>query len=249
MNAQQVVQQFKEKYAHTKREAVAIEVVKGEATRWQSKFGGEPYWPISKPYPQTKEGEPLLLLAQFVLADLPHLPVDFPKTGILQFFIASDDVYGCEFGEHIQDGYRVVYHEDVEANLLEDVPSNLAINEYEFPFKQQYALRFELQQELISLSDHRMIDDYDDMDDATWDILHDHFIATGHKLGGYPFFTQCDPRAHMDHLKEYELLFQLDSDMDHDIMWGDVGVGNFFIHPTDLKNKDFTKVLYTWDCH
>lgn len=33
-----------------------------------------------------------------------------------------------------------------------------------------------------------------------------------------------------------------------DIMWGDCGVANFFIHPDDLKNKDFSKVLYNWDC-
>ena len=47
----------------------------------------------------------------------------------------------------------------------------------------------------------------------------------------------------------------MDSDYDYkdgeqgkDIMWGDVGVANFFIRPEDLKNKDFSKVLYNWDC-
>ncbi|MEE1943747.1 DUF1963 domain-containing protein [Pedobacter sp. KR3-3] len=45
----------------------------------------------------------------------------------------------------------------------------------------------------------------------------------------------------------YLLLFQLDSD-EH-IMWGDTGVANFFIDPTDLANKDFSKVPYHWDCH
>jgi uncharacterized protein YwqG len=31
-------------------------------------------------------------------------------------------------------------------------------------------------------------------------------------------------------------------------MWGDMGVGNFFIHPDDLAKKDFSKIFYTWDC-
>ena len=35
---------------------------------------------------------------------------------------------------------------------------------------------------------------------------------------------------------------------DGEIMWGDYGVANFFIHPDDLAKKDFPKVLYNWDC-
>ena len=31
-------------------------------------------------------------------------------------------------------------------------------------------------------------------------------------------------------------------------MWGDAGVANFFISEQDLKNKDFTNVVYNWDC-
>ncbi|MDE5859478.1 MAG: DUF1963 domain-containing protein, partial [Oscillospiraceae bacterium] len=32
------------------------------------------------------------------------------------------------------------------------------------------------------------------------------------------------------------------------IMWGDMGVANFFISENDLKNLDFSKVAYNWDC-
>ncbi|MDN5490601.1 MAG: DUF1963 domain-containing protein, partial [Acinetobacter sp.] len=34
-----------------------------------------------------------------------------------------------------------------------------------------------------------------------------------------------------------------------EIMWGDSGVGNFFIHPDDLEKRDFSKVVYNWDCY
>lgn len=91
--------------------------------------------------------------------------------------------------------------------------------------------------------------------DQSYETYHDHFGSTGHKLGGYPFFTQADPRQYDENIHDYVLLFQMDSDYDYkdgeqgkDIMWGDVGVANFFICPEDLKNKDFSKVLYNWDC-
>ncbi|GAA5513288.1 hypothetical protein Dcar01_02021 [Deinococcus carri] len=66
-----------------------------------------------------------------------------------------------------------------------------------------------------------------------------------HKLGGYPNFTQSDPRQPADDLI---LLFQLDSDERLGLMWGDVGTANFFIRPQDLKRRDFSKVAYHWDC-
>lgn len=72
-----------------------------------------------------------------------------------------------------------------------------------------------------------------------------------HKMGGYPFFTQEDPRDE-ETVTDYDtLLFQLDSDnsKDIDVLWGDLGVGNFFINREKLKNLDFSDVLYNWDCY
>lgn len=66
----------------------------------------------------------------------------------------------------------------------------------------------------------------------------------GHKVGGYPDFTQNDPRRNP---KDWVLLFQLDSDPALNLMWGDVGTANFFIRPADLKKQDFSHVAYHWD--
>ena len=33
-----------------------------------------------------------------------------------------------------------------------------------------------------------------------------------------------------------------------DIMWGDSGVGGFFINEENLKDLDFDKAVYNWDC-
>lgn len=76
------------------------------------------------------------------------------------------------------------------------------------------------------------------------------------RMGGYPFFMQEDPRGCCE---EYArcgvMLFQSDSESggaegnwaDH-ICWGDAGVGNFFINSEDLARRDFSRVLYNWDC-
>lgn len=73
----------------------------------------------------------------------------------------------------------------------------------------------------------------------------------GHWLGGYPCFTQDDPRfSRSDYAACTNLLFQMDScgREDAEILWGDTGVGNFLIAPEDLQQLDFSRVLCNWDC-
>ncbi|MGW54284.1 DUF1963 domain-containing protein, partial [Listeria monocytogenes] len=76
--------------------------------------------------------------------------------------------------------------------------------------------------------------------------------SEGSQLGGYPFFTQEDPRMYAENPHHDTLLFQLASeDFDENrmaIMWGDCGVANFFINKQDLINRDFSNIMYNWDC-
>ena len=86
-----------------------------------------------------------------------------------------------------------------------------------------------------------------------WDILEEDkeigkkLFEAGHKIGGFPNFTQSDVRETGD----YEiLLLQIDSEgtEKNEIMWGDCGIANFFIREKDLKELNFDKVIYNWDC-
>ncbi|MCI9491478.1 YwqG family protein [Lachnospiraceae bacterium 48-42] len=65
-----------------------------------SKFGGIPYWNLAMEYPRAKDGSLLMLLAQINLDELnregKNLGGKLPKCGMLQFFIAMDDVYGMD---------------------------------------------------------------------------------------------------------------------------------------------------------
>ena len=64
---------------------------------------------------------------------------------------------------------------------------------------------------------------------------------------GYSFFTQEDPRYNKKY-KDYDtLLLQIDSEGEY-VLWGDAGIGNFFITKKSLLEKDFTNILYNWDC-
>lgn len=83
-----------------------------------------------------------------------------------------------------------------------------------------------------------------------WDILEEDkeieekLFEAGHKIGGYPNFTQND-------INRYDiLLLQIDSEGtdEHEIMWGDCGIANFFIREKDLKELNFDEVIYNWDC-
>ena len=86
-----------------------------------------------------------------------------------------------------------------------------------------------------------------------WDILEEDkeieekLFEAGHKIGGFPNFTQSDIRE----VGDYEiLLLQIDSDRTekNEIMWGDCGIANFFIREKDLKEFNFNKAIYNWDC-
>lgn len=80
--------------------------------------------------------------------------------------------------------------------------------------------------------------------EENFDVISEHYGRGGSQLGGYPYFTQDDPREQGTDLV---LLFQLDSG---DIVWiGDSGVLNFFITPKQLGARDFSRVWMTWDCH
>ncbi|ENU90902.1 hypothetical protein F971_03829 [Acinetobacter vivianii] len=235
---------------------------------WQSKIGGHPYLPLEATYPVDSDGNPLVLLAQFNFAEIPDLP-HFPDTGILQFYIAADDLYGMNFDDQqLQSGFKVLYFDQVIEDLtqLKQDFSELEFDEEAYlPFSGQYSIEFQRAEQAISLEDFAFgkkilnVDELYDFEDQFEggdfendfiEPYHELLSASGHRLGGYPFFTQTDPRQYNEKIQDYILLFQLDTDdAENDIMWGDSGVGNFFIHPEDLKKRDFSKVVYNWDCY
>ena len=220
----------------------------------QSKFGGMPYLPQGVDYPTAQNGQPLFLLAQINFTEVPAL-AGFPTQGILQLYAADDPMYGLDLDDPFdQSNFRVIYFAEVdEKKAAED----LEIPDFDnFPILESHALRFELQSAPVSPND-RAFDEYfgtpafeffDRFGNDKVEVRRAYARlaqGNGHKLGGYAHLMQEDPRLVQD-FEESKLLLQIDSDHKN-ILWGDAGIANFFIHPEDLEDLVFTEVLYNWD--
>ncbi len=245
---------------------IAIQFHNVHPTIFESKLGGLPYLDPAQTIPTNKEGKPLCLLAQIVLEELPEISINLPREGILQFWIESNDLYGLDFDGDTS-GYSVRYIESIDKTIKPDkIQQRYLANQVlqEFPFEGEFGMTFtkeiqdfplylegteaalvkkwnELYPESIIIGVEELGDIYDDALDLS--------MSNGHKISGYPFFTQYDPRNEIDDYKI--LLLQIDSDRvsGRCIDWGDAGVANFFISKENLEKRDFSDVLYNWDCY
>lgn len=245
---------------------------------FESKFGGTGYVPHDGAIPVNAKNQQLRLLAQIACDGLTLQ--NFPSKGLLQFWIYDDDLSGADFDNPtVQNGFRILYYENVDRTVTEaEVLEKTQPSEEEeafFPVEKEVALKLKKSMESLSFSDYRFdkkfaekfnqlspeepIEEPYDLDINMWDIeepICKQFIEDsgwGHKMGGFPAFTQSDPRDCIENADCFDtLLLQIDSgtiDDSHEIMWGDSGICNFFIHSEALRNCDFSEVLYNWDCY
>jgi uncharacterized protein YwqG len=237
----------------------------------KSKIGGVPYWPEGMEWPESKGRNgmvPLTMVAQINFSEMPKLE-GYPTSGILQFFIESQDVWDTS-----GDSVRVIYHTDLKQNQSTEIPKTTHDEKWDEDYG-AFVKCFPLSGKLQEVYVNAACDDWTDVLDPLvqkefgckfWDLynsnppaehaiyeaLHKTGEYYGHRIGGYPYFTQADVRS--DEFSE--LLLQIDSDAvggsyggNQGIMWGDCGVANFFIGKEKLARKDFSKVYFTWDCY
>ncbi len=158
------------------RQAVSIEInPKKKPKITDSKFGGAPYWDLSMDYPQTEDGSMLMLLAQINLDELnregKNVGNKLPRTGMLQFFINLDDVYGMDFDCHTdhegrleQNSFRVVYHKKIDyAVSAEEIKAlgmpDSAKEEFdESPVWGEYGLDLKLKETYIGMDDYQFVE-------------------------------------------------------------------------------------------
>ncbi|ARC84927.1 hypothetical protein U732_4096 [Clostridium argentinense CDC 2741] len=261
--------EFKDIIQSTLKSTITIYVKEQSTKLWESKIGGNPYLEIGSEYPKNSKGEYLRLLSQINFEEVPHIE-PYPKKGILQFFIFSDDFYGANFdnieypGLLEQDNFKIIYIADVikdETNLVKDFSFLGELKEDEYlPLTGEMKMSFNLEKMFITANDYKFEEiykncDFDNIEDSEYDSLLERYYEeideADSRIGGYPNFTQWDPRANYKEYKDFDtLLLQLDieSDGNSELMFGDSGIANFFIREEDLKNLDFSKVMYTWDC-
>lgn len=210
-------------------------------TPTMSKLGGTPYVPQGMDPPA---GESFAFIAQINFADLVLEP--FPRSGLVQFWVADDDLYG-HLRADPKNGFRCIYHPELDRPQRTDLPARTATG----PLSEA---RVALGRRLTFRNDTCVVAP----GDYQWEpflarngivaarvpeAIYARYAAQGHRVGGYCEFTQSDPR---DLANPQLSLLQLDSD-EH-IFWGDTGIGHWFIREADLRALDFSRVEYYWDC-
>ena len=244
--------------AKTRMNSIRIKAIPiDDPSPMRSGFGCYPILPKGYAYPKDANGEYLFPLAQICCSDMPSL-AGYPSTGYLQFYIGCED-FGVDFKNPVsQLNFRVLYFEDEEVSVRETDFSFLeaVMASDESPVSKPHSLAFSLRDDYLGVGEVReqeypeilaeLEKRYPDLAEELDNEICKEFACIDHKIGGYAYFTQTDPREGEELYKNWLLLFQMDSD--DKIMWGDVGVANFFIAPEDLARRDFTKVFYTWDC-
>lgn len=225
-----------------------------------SRIGGAVWLPDGEAWPRGKDGKPMAFLAQIDFSSLPHIP-DFPESGVLQFFIGRDDYFGADFERPEAGNFKVIWRESLAGSgrlqhdrfrgrqhiddysplYAETVRTGVALaGEAGVQFPEAGTWPF--QRDLDGMSARDPTNRIYDYEDSLRSGITDH-----HHVGGHPSFTQNDYRERNAYADVDRVLLQLWSD--EALMWGDSGQGQFTIRRADLLKRDFSKVLYQWDCY
>lgn len=216
---------------------------------WESKFGGLPYLPRDCPYPLDSEGNPLFFLAQINFSETPLLE-GFPAEGIVAFYIYADYVNSLTADNTRQERFRILYFQDVthDDDALTTDFDFLPLFKYP-PVQRPLGLCFRMDYAPVSNEDYRFEAKlgrpfYALNAGMTFDEEMAFFKMRHCKIGGYSGTTQDCP---IDAGAPQQVLLLQISCGEH-ITWGDGGLANFFISPEDLAQRDFSRVLYNWNC-
>ncbi len=238
----------------------------GESGRG-SRLGGRPNLPDEIKWPMAKAG-PMAFVAQIELADLTRFldPSGLPATGRLCLFY---DGVGRPWGFDPQDkalGWRIVHVADPSPCSPRAFPVDLA-SEHRFravPLDCRLEWTFS-EAPLCELEGYvrRSGKAGKLQEEEYWEIRGERVDAGGpyHRMFGYaeevqgPMELQAqlvsngvycggnrtDPRAPQlaPSARDWRLLLQIDSDVDAEMMWGDVGRLYFWMREQDMQAGDF----------
>lgn len=267
----------RERWLQLLRPAVQLVKV-GDGQLEVARLGGLPSLPADVPWPVWEGHGPLAYVGELQCEPLSHFPLDvpIPRTGRLLFFYfdgSYDDasaVVGTWDPSSLR-GARAVHVADATVSSPRATPEGVAVYpervmagrpivtapDYEHP-DLQAAFR-DPGQERRSFMKHPV--NADDLNNA---LLERH-TGPAHQVGGYALPVQGpveyevaqaaldnavphgDPRLDAE-ARRWELLLQVDSDDDLDMMWGDVGTLYWMARPEDLARDDLTDISFTWQC-
>lgn len=240
-----------------------------------SRLGGEPNLPSQVQWP-IWQGHTLPFVAQLDLAAIPKSHgLDLPLNGSLYFFYGGEEAaWGFQSGD--KGSAKVIYS---PTSLIEHpphaVPNDICdewrfrgvrlgagLSEISLPDGQDQTL------DQLSLST-KEYDRYCDFLEA-WGAQRPSMY---HRVGGYPEPIQGDPKLEAELVShglycgdatgydrgkelglwqgslDWELLLQVDSDENANMMWGDVGCLYYLIRRQDLALRAFERAWLVFQCY
>jgi uncharacterized protein YwqG len=219
-----------------------------------TRIGGPVWLRDDEAWPADADGVPLEFVAQVDFGELPPLP-EFPTTGLLQFFVGSLDSFDADVDAPEGSGARVLWRPDaLEDGRLHPHPEGVEASPFQNRGvrKDGLSLIGQPAQHLPPPSDWRIdqrlkgqlrrpgIDQVDDL------LYPEDETPLRHHVGGHPVFTQHDFRE-PGRFDDYDrTLLRLTSD--RNLLWGDCGEAVFLVRRRDLLNRDFSSVIFYWDC-
>lgn len=219
----------------------------------QTKIGGRPDLPQDLKWPKHPGGKSLAFVAQVNLAELRATVrlEDLPEAGMLYFFSAYgwyDEEMGPTWPEDEEptpEWAKVLFAPAADAALeRRKRPSDVngfksAAVEFlpaiSLPHPQEPAMS------AIEWSEAEM-ESYGNLADSFGAVC-DHTLGRPpkHRLGGYADYEQAFYEVVAE--EHLQLLFQLATDGNTQMQWGDGGYIYFWIKPDDLKRRDFSTIF------
>lgn len=235
------------------------EISEEEISVGASKLGGRPDLPEAISWPYFSLNMPYSFIGQINIADIEATKrYLLPKSGMLYFFLAPDNLFSMTGDYHNEQNAKVFYVNEAIALERADFPHNLNPNwiykaceikycyESNMPPVEYSALKsigisLEVKDHFKKYSNFlkAFVEKYNTNDNFTT------------KLMGYPdqiqgdLQIQCDDKFPLD----WVLLFQVDSDYGKThMMWGDYGRLYFMIRQQDLIDGLFENCFVIYQC-
>lgn len=210
-----------------------------ENTQLKSHFGGQPYFEAGEAWPVSGNGTPMSFIFQVFNTGNINLP---DEVGLIQFYY-DFEVYPWDTED---DGWLVKMYPAVNKNKMISVERPLGLDTPKYCDIEFVAIK--------SLPDWDGISVYSDPasklscilnDDEPWGAYKE--VASKHvgdqdlrsQIGGYPIWLQGENTPKNSKGDYMKLLFQVDSESNADIMWGDGGLVYVFYNPDDIKITGF----------
>ncbi|MHA3788771.1 DUF1963 domain-containing protein [Flavobacterium hauense] len=208
-----------------------------ENSQLLSHFGGQPYFEEGESWPLSQSGRPMEFIFQVFNDAYDGIPENIK---LIQFFYDSEETAW----ETENDGWKVKIYEALRTEKLTQIAgaNEKTVKYCEISFEKSMSLpNWEtLQDEFPELADQISMDDEDDYEayeEACAKITGPERESSS-SFGGYPDWIQGVENFMDAQGKPLDLLFQIDSEDNANVMWGDTGIIYVF-YDNNTKSIEF----------